>query len=76
MDLSKPPIRVKREVFSRDDALKKCPESLLPTFRELFRTIDETELKINYYELLHNKRQNPPRDQLLRKFTEEEQREF
>ena len=76
MDLSKPPIRVKREVFSRDDALKKCPESLLPTFRELFRTIDETELKINYYELLHNKRQNPPRDPLLRKFTEEEQREF
>ena len=75
-DLNAPPIRVKREVFSREAALKNCPEAMQQTFRELFRTIDETELKINYYELLHNKRQNPPRDQLLHKFTEEEQRQF
>jgi hypothetical protein len=75
-DLNAPPIKVKREVFSRDSALKNCPEAMQQTFRELFRTIDETELKINYYELLHNKRQNPPRDQLLHKFTEEEQRQF
>lgn len=72
VDWTMPPIKVKREVFSRDEALKRCPESMVPTFRELFRCIDETELKINYYELLHNKRINPPRDQLLRKFSDEE----
>lgn len=76
MDLTHPPIRIKREVFSRDEALKKCPESMVKNFRELFRLIDETELKINYYEQLHNRRLSPPRDQLLRKFTNEEQREF
>lgn len=75
-DLTAPPIRQKREVFSRDEALAQCPEELKPIFKELFRSIDELELKINYYELLHNKRLNPPRDQLLRKFTEEEQRHF
>ena len=75
-DLTAPPIRQNREVFSRDEALAQCPEELKPIFRELFRSIDELELKINYYELLHNKRLNPPRDQLLRKFTEEEQRHF
>lgn len=76
MDLTMPPIRVKREVFSRDEALKNCPESMRQTFRDLFRIIDEVELKINYYELLHNKRLNPPRDQLLRKFSDEEKQSF
>lgn len=67
------PTKAKREVFSRKEALEKCPEYLKETFKELFRRIDELELMINFYELAHNKRTNPPRDALLNKFTPEEQ---
>lgn len=67
------PIKVKREVFSRKEALAKCPDYLVQTFKELFAQIDELDLMINYYELNHNKRKNPPREELLAKFTEEEQ---
>ena len=66
------PIKVKREVFSRKEALAKCPDYLIDTFTDLFRQIDELDLTINYYELAHNRRKNPPRDELLRKFTDEE----
>lgn len=76
IEITAPPLKVKREVFSRDEALAHCPKELQHIFRDLFRQIDTLELKINYYELLHNKRINPPREQLVRKFTEEEQKEF
>lgn len=42
-------------------------------FQELFAQIDTIDLVINYYDLLHGKRKNPPRDELLEKFSEEEQ---
>jgi hypothetical protein len=67
------PIKVKREVFSRKEALSKCPDYLVDTFKGLFQQIDELDLTINYYELAHNRRKNPPRDELLNKFTPEEQ---
>ena len=67
------PIKVKREVFSRKEALEKCPEFLVDTFKDLFRRIDELDLMINYYELAHNRRKNPPREELLNKFSAEEQ---
>ena len=67
------PIKVKREVFSRKEALEKCPDFLVDTFKDLFRRIDELDLMINYYELAHNRRKNPPRDELLHKFSTEEQ---
>lgn len=73
LDISAPPLHAKKEVFSRDEALARCPEGLKEEFRSLFRAIDYTDLCINYYDLLHNKRINPPREQLLRKFSEEEQ---
>ena len=66
------PIKVKREVFSRKEALSKCPDYLVDTFKMLFQQIDELDLTINYYELAHNRRKNPPREELLNKFTEEE----
>ena len=72
MSFDAPIMKVKREVFSRDEALARCPEDLKKTFRDLFRAIDELDLKINYYDLLHNRRIKPPRDGLLRKFSEEE----
>ena len=70
------PTKQVREVFSRSDALAKCPECLRETLISLFRQIDELDLTINYYELAHNRRTNPPRDQLLNKFSPEEQQQF
>lgn len=67
------PIKIKREVFSRKEALALCPDYLRPTFVELFAQIDELELMINYYELRHGKRKEPPREQLLTKFSSERQ---
>ena len=75
-DMGMPATKIKREVFSRDEALAKCPEGMRETFLELFRRIDALDLKINYYELLHNKRTNPPRDFLLKKFSDEEQQKM
>jgi hypothetical protein len=69
-----PPLKVKREVFSRKEALAKCPDFLVPTFTALFRQIDELDMMINFYDLAHGKRKNPPRDTLLIKFNEEELR--
>ena len=66
------PIKIKREVFSRKEALAKCPDYLANTFVSLFRQIDELDLAINYYELAHNRRKNPPREELLAQFTPEE----
>ena len=73
LDVSAPALKSKKEVFSRDEALAHCPEEFRQTFLDLFRTIDRIDLLINYYDLLHNKRINPPREQLLKKFSEEEQ---
>ena len=67
------PTKIKREVFSRKEALAKCPEYLVETFTNLFRQIDELDLEINYYELAHDRRKNPPREELLNKFSLEEQ---
>lgn len=66
-------IKVPRQVFNRDEALRNCPEYLRPTYQELFRQIDELDLGITLYELEHGKRNKPPREQLVRRFTEEEQ---
>jgi hypothetical protein len=67
------PTKIKREVFSRKEALEKCPTHLVQTFKDLFRHIDELDLTIAFYELAHNRRKNPPRDELINKFTPEEQ---
>lgn len=69
------PTKQAREVFSRSEALAKCPDYLRETLTTLFRQIDELDLAINYYDLAHNRRTNPPREELLRKFTAEEQLE-
>lgn len=70
------PYKVKREVFSRKEALTNCPDHLRQTLVDLFRRIDETDLAINYYDLAHGKRINPPREELLRTFTAAEQEEL
>ena len=70
------PIKQKREVFSRKEALEKCPDFLRETFVELFRNIDELDLAINYYDLAHGKRKNEPRDTLLIKFSDDEKKKL
>ena len=66
------PVKVKREVFSRSDALKEAPDYLKQTFVDLFRNIDELDLRINYYDLAHGKRKNPIRPELAKLFSKEE----
>lgn len=73
ISLTTTPTKTKREVFSRKEALAKCPAYLTDTFTALFRQIDELDLMINYYDLAHNRRKNPPRADLVNHFTEEEQ---
>jgi hypothetical protein len=68
------PIKQKREVFSRKEALERCPDFLRETFVELFRNIDELDLAINYYDLSHGKRKNEPRDTLLIKFSDDDRK--
>lgn len=68
------PTKVTKETFSRKEALATCPEHLVPTFTDLFRRIDELDLALNYYDLEHGRRKNPPRPELLALFTEDEQK--
>lgn len=68
--------KVVKENFSRKDALAKAPEDIKKLFITLFRDIDETDLLLNYYDLLHGKRKNPPREELLINFTDEEKERF
>lgn len=67
------PTKITREVFSRSKALKEAPPQLVPIFKDLFYQIDKLDLTLNYYDLAHDKRKNPPREELLKQFTPEEQ---
>lgn len=74
--LDQVPYKTPKETFSRKEALARCPEYLRPTFVDLFQRIDRVDLAINYYDLAHGKRINPPRDELLHAFTAAEQKEL
>ena len=68
-----PAAKTTRIVFDRNEALASCPESLRAVFIDLFHQIDQLDLIINYYDLAHGKRKNPPRPELLNSFSPEEQ---
>ena len=68
-----PKTKPNRAVFSRKETQTEAPKHMQKIFQELFAQIDTIDLVINYYDLLHGKRKNPPRDELLEKFSEEEQ---
>ena len=70
-----PPTKKKKETFSREAALREAPDDLKEEFTHLFRQIDDADLLINFYEFAHGKRKNPPRQELLDRFTEEEQQQ-
>lgn len=61
-----------REVFSREEARKHASPTILENLEALWYQIDTTELTLNFYELAHNKRKNPPRQGLLDRFSIEE----
>ena len=64
--------RVAREVFDRKKTLGECPAHLVPVFEDLFNRIDYIELTINFYEFAHGRRKEPPREALLKRFSESE----
>lgn len=68
--------RIPKETFSREETLRQCPESMRPTFLALFAQIDKIDMSICQWELMHGKREKPPREQLAAKFSEEELREI
>ena len=64
--------RTKKEVFSREEALREASPIVKQTLTVLFSEIDKLELSIALYELKHGKRTKEVRPELLRKFSEEE----
>ena len=64
--------RKPRTVFDRAQTRKDAPSYLLSTFENLWRLIDEIDLEINFYEERVGKRDKPPREELLKRFTDEE----
>lgn len=65
---SSPQLKVKKENFSREEALRIAPEFLRQEFIGLFHQIDELDYSIALYEFQHNKRKNPPRAELCAQF--------
>ena len=68
------PLRKVRQTFDRAQVRETMPDYLRDSFETLWRQIDTDDLLINYYELRTGKRTKPPREELLHRFTEEEQR--
>lgn len=64
----------KKEVFSREEALREASPTVRESFLALFAEIDRIDLMCEEYDLLHGKRTKPIRTELLNKFTEEELR--
>lgn len=64
--------RVRKEIFSREEALAECPETIRPYFLILFQEIDKLDLSIQLYELYHGKRTKEIRPDLLKQFSQEE----
>ena len=74
--LRAPAAKIPRQVFSREKALASAPDYLRPYYEGLFREIDTIELTLNFYELFCGRRKLPPREKLLARFTEEEQKQI
>lgn len=71
--ITKPATKIAKLVFSRSEARERAIPELLNKYELLWQQIDQIELEINYYDLLHNKRKTEPRAILVNKFTDDEQ---
>lgn len=70
--LSAPQPKSQRNVFNRADALERAPSYIRQDLEALFQQIDYLDLCIGFYEFQCGRRAEPPREQLRRKFSEEE----
>lgn len=63
-----------RATFSRAQTRTQLANNpdLLELFEDLWLRIDALDLELNYYDITHNKRSKPPREQLLARFPETE----
>lgn len=62
----------KKQVFSREEALRDAPDYLKPQLADLFREIDRLDYQIEWYELQHGRRTKEIRSELTKQFSEEE----
>ena len=62
----------KKEVFSREEALREASPIVQQSFLTLFSEIDRLDFMIAQYELNHGKRTKPIRTELIKRFSEEE----
>ena len=60
--------RYPKETLSRAQVRKETDSDKNPIFNDLWNRIDELELELNYYDLIHGKRQTEPRSELIQKF--------
>ena len=64
--------RVKKETFSREEALAEASPIVQQSFLNLFSEIDRLDFLTAQYDLNHGKRTKPIRSELTKRFTEEE----
>ncbi len=64
--------KIPKTNFDRKQTLQECPESMRPFFASLFSEIDYLDLQINFWDLAHGKRKEPPRKELLAALTPEQ----
>lgn len=74
--LEAPRYKSPKTTFSRERALREAPAHLHQTYIGLWNRIDELDLIINFYDLAHGKRKNPPRPELLRVFSPDQIQEL
>lgn len=63
-----------KQTISRSQIRKTADPETLAVFEDLWSRIDELDLELNYYDILHGKRIKPPREELLSKFDERAQK--
>lgn len=61
----------KKEVFSREEALREASPDVRESFINLFAEIDRLDYMIEQYELDHNRRTKEIRAELVKQFTPE-----
>lgn len=60
--------RIKKEKFSRKEALESAPDHIRTILEQLFWDIDKLDLEIELWELAHGKRKKEIRPSLIKKF--------
>ena len=67
-DFARPTYKKTKPTFSREEARNLASPEVLSALEELWRQIDSTELVLSFYELSHEKRKTPIRQELLDRF--------